>query len=391
MKNQQVINQTQYNEKPLEGIFDQELLGKLAHLRNQTDANGDGKSRQVSLALGELGYASRGLCISQENDLVQLPAFLEPRFDWIYRHLVAVGLKPSRQIIWDERLETTGELVAKENNLEPVLYMFGRKAHSIMPDEKRIMATEMANSKNDFMHLCASLGVMIPETFLYNSKTELADLKVFDYPVFLKSDVSVAGYGVVECTDAKALSEALANVEVGVRFQIQTKVRNVIASVNVQYRGINGRAKRFAISEQVLKQGKFHVGNRFPAALSPWEATDGIASVLARLGVKGIFAFDVVIDNRGRAFIIECNPRFNGASTPTLVGMSLGASAWQALTFDYHNDLNRLDLGKYAYSPKTKSGAVVLTWGVENKLGVMLIGSDTEQSKIKEGIKKVLS
>lgn len=201
MENQQVINQTQYNEKPLAGIFDLNYW-KSFPFKNQNDANGDGKSRQVSLALGELGYASRGLCISAQSDIVQLPAFLELRFDWIYRHLRKVGLNPSANIVWDESLETTGKIIAEHPGIEAVLYMFGRKAHSVFPDEKRIWATELANSKMILWNCVLPLEVAIPKTFCYDCKADLPALDTFEYPVFLKSDVSVAGYGVVECVDA---------------------------------------------------------------------------------------------------------------------------------------------------------------------------------------------
>lgn len=391
MKNQQVINQTQYNEKPLSGIFDAELLKKVSHLKNQDDANGDGKSRQVSLALGELGYASRGLCISEQSDIVQLPAFLETRFDWIYRHLQSAGLNPSANIVWDESLETTGKIIADNPGIEAVLYMFGRKAHSVFPDEKRIWATELANSKNDFMKLCASLEVSIPKTFCYDRKAELPALDTFEYPVFLKSDVSVAGYGVVECADADSLKKALENVGDQVRFQVQKKVANLIASINVQYRAVRGKAKRFAITEQVLEKGTYHIGNRYPALINPWSATDVIASVLSNMGVAGIFAFDVVIDNRGRTFVIECNPRFNGATTPTLVAKKLSIDNWQAVTFKHYGDLNQLDLGKFLYNSEKKSGAVVLTWGVEHKLGILIAGTEVEQAQIVSGLKNILA
>lgn len=384
------INQTQYGEKPFEGILDAELLKKIAKVKDEPDLNNDGKSRQVSLALGELGYASRGLCISKPSDVVFLPKFLEDRFSWIYEHYCKCGLNPTQNIIWNEDLAVTGKFVKNYPNFEPLFYMFADKAHEFFPNQKRLEATKLANSKNGFMQLCNSLGVVIPETKCFTKKSELAELNELNYPVYLKSDVSVAGYGVVRCCDEQELEKALINVSEKVRFQIQEEVSDVVSSVNVQYLAQNGVSHRLAITEQILEDGKYHVGNRFPAEIAPWGATDGIAYVLARLGVEGIYAFDVVVDKKGKAFVIECNPRFNGASTPTLVAESINAHEWRAVTLKYHNDLNRVDFGNALFNPKTNKGAVVITWGIENKLGILIVGNYREQIQIESELKAFL-
>jgi len=58
-----------------------------------------------------------------------------------------------------------------------------------------------------------------------------------------------------------------------------------------------------------------------------------MAEWLYREGMKGTFAFDVAVTRKGVGtdyLAIECNPRFNGASYPTVIAHKLGLESWVA-------------------------------------------------------------
>lgn len=74
--------------------------------------------------------------------------------------------------------------------------------------------------------------------------------------------------------------------------------------------------ERLAATEQILG-GCVHQGNRFPVPHAPWECVEPMAKWLHREGMKRTFAFDVAVVPKGSGtdyLVIECNPRFNGAS-----------------------------------------------------------------------------
>jgi hypothetical protein len=102
---------------------------------------------------------------------------------------------------------------------------------------------------------------------------------------------------------------------------------------------------------------------------------------LLERGIKGIFAFDVAVieTKQGMRFpAIECNPRFNGASYPTLVANKLGIPEWAALTMGtFHRQLSTIDLSGIEYDPQSGEGVILVNWGtvLAGKLVVLFAGS----------------
>ena len=129
-------------------------------------------------------------------------------------------------------------------------------------------------------------------------------------------------------------------------------------------------------------------GNRVPASHAPWEIVDPMADWLVTHGIKGIFAFDVAIaqTTSGLRFpAIECNPRFNGASYPTLMANKLNITKWSALTFPTkYRNLEKIDLRDIEYNHKSGEGAILVNWGtvLEGKLVILLAGSPEYQEAL---------
>ena len=157
--------------------------------------------------------------------------------------------------------------------------------------------------------------------------------------------------------------------------------------LNLQYIVSDGDCVRLAASEQIL-DGFAHQGNRVPASHEPWQAVDDMASWLVRNGMKGIFAFDVAVVRTPfgpRYTAIECNPRYNGATYPTLMAQKLGIKEWSALSFDTsHRTLAAINLDNIEYDPYTGQGVILVNWGtvLAGKLSILLAGSLSQQKSL---------
>ena len=104
--------------------------------------------------------------------------------------------------------------------------------------------------------------------------------------------------------------------------------------------------------------------------------------------MQGIFAFDVAVvptQDGVRFPVIECNPRFNGATYPTLIAQKLGVPEWSAISLKTAGrSLSGIDLDGIEFDPKTGEGAVLVNWGtiLEGRLAVLLAGSREFQDSL---------
>ena len=202
-------------------------------------------------------------------------------------------------------------------------------------------------------------------------------------PCYLKAAVSVSGVGIYRCANREELRDAINLFADDVPVQVQEEIKTSVF-LNLQYRVIDDKLLRLAASEQIL-DGNAHRGNCFPSPYEPWDAVEPMASWLKERGMKGIFAFDVAVvpTADGLRFpAIECNPRFNGASYPTVIAQKLDIPEWTALAFKTrHRRLSDIDLSDIEYDLKTGEGVVIVNWGtlLEGKLVMLMAGSPDHQ------------
>jgi len=155
----------------------------------------------------------------------------------------------------------------------------------------------------------------------------------------------------------------------------------------MQYRVVDGRLIRLAASEQILENCA-HQGNRFPSSHEPWAAIEPMALWLRERGMKGIFAFDLAVEETPdgvRYCAVECNPRFNCASYPTVIAQKLDIPEWSALTFrTRHRQLSGLE-----FDMKTGEGLVIVNWGtiLKGNLVLLLAGSPEYQKALMEEVR----
>lgn len=330
-------------------------------------------------------YSGRALGLSEPWDIIQLHPKLTPLWSDITDHYKRIGLSHSENVIWDVDLNELGSHI----NHHPSVFYYGPHENRYWGDQDWLYAVEHINSKNNFMSLASDLGVDVPLTLCFDSVDQISTREAQEkigYPLYLKAAISVSGVGIYRCENQHELSEAISKFDNDVPVQIQEEIQST-TFLNMQYRIVGKNVVKLAASEQIL-DGCAHQGNRFPASHEPWRVVDPMASWLKDHGMKGIFAFDVAVvqTDRGLRFqTLECNPRFNGASYPTMIAHKLDIPEWSAITLHTrHRNLADLDLSGIEFDMKTGEGVIIVNWGTAlvGKLVILIAGTKTCQQKL---------
>ncbi len=348
----------------------------------------DAASEEELIAMGGgAKYSTRVLGSTFEDDIVQFNPSLKKSWDWIHSHYNRIGLEHSSNIIWEDKFN-----IVRDYDHELDVFIYGEKAFGVRPNRNWFEIVKVMNSKNEFIKICSENSIATPKTFIYNDKNEIEDSSLFNFPSYLKLSVSVSGLGVMKCNNEKELEKELEKVPVGLSIQIQEGVE-AKAFLNVQYEITNEGCKRLLVSEQILK-GAHHDGNRFPSVYNPWGLTDPIAEIMYSCGMKGIFAFDVAVDEDNSMYMIECNPRYNGATYPTKIASKLGINRWITKNIATSvKSINDIDLGVLEYN--NKKGVIAFNWGTVDdggKLGVLIAANnDKEELKLEDDLRRLLA
>jgi hypothetical protein len=342
--------------------------------------------------IGNQLFSGRALGLSEPWDIIQLHPDLQSLWQDITAHYQRIGLDHTENVIWNSDVKHLGMHIG----YQPSVFYFGPHECKYWGDNEWLETVEYINSKNNFMALAEELGVDVPKTLCFDNIDAIGPdvIQEIVYPCYLKAAVSVSGVGIYRCEDEFEFREALTQfdddvpvqIDDDVPVQIQEEVKTEIF-LNMQYLVAGNDLIRLAASEQIL-EGFVHQGNRVPACQEPWDTVEPMAQWLKDHGMKGIFAFDVAVveTEQGRRFpAIECNPRYNGASYPTLIAQKLGIPEWSAFTFSTnHRNLSEIDLSDIEYDKKTGEGAILVNWGtvLEGKLVFLLAGSPTFQQAL---------
>ena len=329
-------------------------------------------------------YSGRALGLSEPWDMIQLHPDLQPLWPEIIDHYKRIGLSHSEDVIWNSDVKHLGMHIG----YHPSVFFFGPHECKYWGDYEWLETVEYINSKNNFMTLAEELGVDVPKTLCFDNVEAIGPdaIREIVYPCYLKAAVSVSGVGIYRCEDEFEFRDALTKFDEDVPVQVQEEVKTEVF-LNMQYKVEGNDLIRLATSEQIL-DGFVHQGNRVPASHEPWETVEPMAHWLKDHGMKGIFAFDVAVmqTDRGLRFpAIECNPRFNGASYPTLIAQKLGISEWSAITLSTeHRNLADIDLSEIEFDSKSGEGAIIVNWGtiLEGKLVILLAGSEAYQQAL---------
>lgn len=337
-------------------------------------------------------YSSRALCITHPDDIIQLPGELLSQWPAIQKHYARIGLDVTREVIWDLRPERILEYPTHQ----PSFFFFGAKENRICPDNARFQISRKLNSKNELIALAMEMGVPVPQTRCFDRLADVVgSLEELNFPCYLKSAVSLSGLGIFRCENRSELQRALDDLPADIPLQIQ---KEVMAEhfLSVQYSIQDGHLERLLASEQIL-EGNAHSGNRFPTRHAPWDIFDELAGYIQRQGMQGIFAFDLAVANDGDStlfYLLECNPRFTGATYPALIARRIGATQWSTATLEtLHRELAGIDLSGIEYDPVKREGVILINWGtvLHGKLMAMFVGDEARQDAQQEELKQRIS
>ena len=335
-------------------------------------------------------YSGRALGLTNPGDKIQIHPELASEWSAIADHYGQIGLTHSYDVVWDVSLAAT----KRHTDYELCVYFFGDAVndHDIhrqffrQYDSQWCEVVNFVNSKNNFIQLAEELGIAVPKTLRFKNLAAAQACDSVPFPCYVKPAVSDHGFGIMRCQDQPALTAALASLPPDDPLQIQAEVQ-ASTFLNLQYRITTNGAEPLLVSEQILK-GCVHQGNRFPSQHQPWEMVQPFAEWMSDRGMKGLFAVDVAVVptvEGVRYLAIECNPRFNGSSYPTLIAHKLGIAAWSSTTYTtFKRSLQEFDLADLAFDPATGKGVILVNWGTikTGKLGVLLAGSPIEQAEL---------
>lgn len=350
--------------------------------------------REVSNQL----YSGRALGLTTADDKIQLAHELRSEWDEIVDHYAQVGLPHTDDVIWDVSVDIINQFPDHEISV----YFFGDVINSHDTyrqlfhqwDSRFRELVEFVNSKNNFIQLSEDLGIPVPKTLRFKDLEAAQASDDIMFPCFVKPAVSDHGFGIMRCADSAALAEAFAQLEPDEPLQIQEEV-NASTFLNLQYQVVSGEIEPLLVSEQVL-DGCVHKGNRYPSAHEPWDQVAPFADWMSDRGMKGIFAVDVAVipEAAGTRYVaIECNPRFNGSSYPTMIAKRLNIPQWSSATYRTTlRSLKELDLKDLAYDATTGKGVILINWGTirTGKISVLLAGTEAEQAATETALKQRL-
>lgn len=320
-------------------------------------------------------YPARALCLTHPGDVVQLPADLQDEFDWITEHYQAVGIDCTNCVEWDLSLNIGDHYP----ELDKAFWLYGPEADQGR-NPARVQAVTQFNDKNWFIKWTKQHRLPVPETecFEHGQRPNPRGLK---YPLFVKGAVAASSEENFKCWNWAQALAAIAKIPGD--YQIQEFLRDAVAWLNVQYYGQGGQASFMTTTEQILDEGSVHAGNRYPTKFDPRRVTDPAAKLAVDLGLEDVFAFDVPVLKNGRHLLLECNPRPNGATYPTVVAARLGIRQWISINLKTdRRSLHDADFGPTLFNGAT--GVVVINWGPikEGKIQVLVAGNPNEQNRI---------
>jgi len=335
-------------------------------------------------------YSGRALGLTKPEDKIQIHEELMSEWEPIVAHYAQIGLTHTHDVIWNVSLEE----IDRRPDYDPCFYFFGDVVNSHDAyrkffqqwDDQWCRVVEFINSKNNFIQLAEELGISVPKTLRFQTLAEAQAGAEIPFPCYVKPAVSDHGYGIMRCENEAAIAQAFAQLVPEEPLQIQAEVK-ASAFLNLQYQVTSQGVQPLLVSEQIL-EGCVHGGNRYPSIHEPWEKMAPFVEWMDERGMRGIFAVDVAVVPEAdgmRYYAIECNPRFNGSSYPTLISKKLGIPYWSSATYKTSaRSLRDFDLSDIAFDAASGRGVVLINWGTihTGKLSVLLAGNPADQTAL---------
>ncbi len=160
---------------------------------------------------------------------------------------------------------------------------------------------ELLNSKTGCYRLAVEAGIPQPHLF-----DDIRDIGT--YPVIFKRDRSFGGTGVRKPSTRRALEQLIAKEKPDAKWLVQEYIDGQCYSIDIFM--FNGMFEYGCYRTLSTDQG---LG---PSTLREHVDFPGLAEYAKRLlepiEFKGVCGLDFIVDDKDRAYFLECNPRFTG-------------------------------------------------------------------------------
>lgn len=335
---------------------------------------------------GTLLYEGSGsLTASDESSVVQLQAALSTNFDMMREVLAECGLVIARRenIVWDQDphdLPTGYHYFPQAFAYEwaPANWRNSQEAKAWQ------RAMRLVQGKNAFTAFAYQQGFAerVPTTVIIAGRGHSEeDLQGWVYPVWVKPTLEQMGHTLVrQCFSRDGLRAVLEEMQGDL--QIQSHIAGEDQSVHFMAWG-DTDVQRLGVVGQLVTDGQ-HYGNfaPVPEAASVPALVDPVADAMARIGIRGYFAFDV----KGGASILEANVRATGATPGVLTARRLGHDAFLfragASRLSLREGVKRLRRAGLLYDQASRVGVVPVFWGYwdyNGQFALVCLGSNPEE------------
>jgi len=148
------------------------------------------------------------------------------------------------------------------------------------------------------------------------------------YPFYISASFTSGGHEsgtVYSKEDLKIFYSKLRGINKKQPFLVANHISDITLSPNINAIVCDENdTKIICITDQILRGNKY-LGNIYPSKTNDeekkvmFEATKKVGNHLAKLGFKGLFGLDFIIDSKGNIFTIDLNPRRQGGYLPNIL------------------------------------------------------------------------
>lgn len=175
------------------------------------------------------------------------------------------------------------------------------------------------DNKIDHMKLFEKLDLPRNKTRIYNSIQEIKENE--KYPFYISASYTSGGHesGTIYIeNDLDVFFSKLREINKSNSFLVGDLITNIKLSPNVNAVICEANDTRIiCISDQILR-GNQYLGNIYPSEVTNKEKeiiiqiTKNVGDYLSKLGFRGLFGLDFIIDTDGRIYCVDLNPRRQG-------------------------------------------------------------------------------
>jgi predicted ATP-grasp superfamily ATP-dependent carboligase len=217
-------------------------------------------------------------------------------------------------------------LIKKQN--EVFIYSFTSYGLDFKDERVRVFGpnykiVEKYDNKIEQIKLFKNLKLSVNETKIYNSFEDIKKIRdKIDYPIFISPSFTSGGAEnkiIFKEEDLDSYYLKLRKINLNKKFFVAKYIKDVVSSPNSTAIVCGKNDTRLIlISNQILRGGMKHLGNVYPFETTKKindiisDSTIKIGNYLSKIGYRGLFGCDFIVDKKENCYIVDLNPRRQG-------------------------------------------------------------------------------